>query len=410
MAPTVRSSSSNGEDNTPTVTVSKPAGLALDDLLLAFQSSDADGTLAAMSAPSGFAEIASQAPTPGTNIPAMKVWRKVATSIDVSASTFAFPDNTGANCSVVLTAITAGTYDSTNLTTTPTFDTQGDAVGTSITAPSVTGSDGALLLCGFGPDTGGTLRSFSSGPAGMTLVEQSTAGTSNYTRIGLYSLALAADGATGDKSATLSASPNGWVGVSLLVLPASGGGTGPTTETFGNVADGGTDVTSSSTTKISISSASPPSSTGTLQTGHAHVWVDGSSSNTRLVVYADNGSNAPGTLLAVSDEVVVSGTTEAQRDYTFSGAAQIAIVSGTTYWLGIMWSDPGTPNVVHSRGGVTNSRWERSASAAPTWTYPNAPDPFGTLEGPFTGPTEVWVDYLVPGSGPEGGRFMFAAA
>lgn len=408
MAATVRSVTSNGEENTPTVSVSKPAGLTAGDLMLAFQLSDADGTLGSMLAPSGFVEIGSQAPTAGTNIPAMKVWRKVATSTDAAASTFDFPDNTGSNCSVVLAAITEGTYDTTTPTSTPAFVTQGDASSSSVTAPSITGSTGALLLCGFGPDTGGTVRTFSSGPAGMTLVEQSAAGTASYTRLGVYSQVLAADGSTGVKTATLSATPAGFTSVSLQVLPASGGG-GDTAETFGNIADGGTDVTQSSTTKISISSASPPSGSGTLDAGHAHVWVSGGSSNTRLVVYADNGSGAPGARLAVSDEVVVTGTTEAQRDYTFSGTDRIAIVSGTTYWLGIMWSDPGAPNVVHSRGGIDATRWERSASAAPTWTYPNAPNPFGTPEGPFTGPTEVWVGYLVP-TGPEGGRFMISSA
>lgn len=187
-----------------------------------------------------------------------------------------------------------------------------------------------------------------------------------------------------------------------------GGGEPGTTETFGNIADGGVDQTTSSTTKISISQATA-TGTGTLVTGHARVWVSGGSSNTRLVVYADNGADAPGVRLAISDDLAVTGTTEAQRDYTFSGINQISITPGT-YWLGVMWSDPGTPNVVHSRGGIDNVRWERSANVAPTWTYPNAPDSFGTPEGPFTGPTEVWVDYLVPSDGAEPGRFMFAAA
>lgn len=224
MAPTVRSVSSGGGDNAVTVAPAKPSGLAVGDLLLAFQESDADGDLASMTAPSGFTALgAGVTPNGSTNIPACKLWRKVATSTDVAASTFSFPDAGGANCSVVLVAITAGTFDATTPTGTPVFSSQGNASGTSITAPAVSpGVVGALLLTGHMPDTGGTLRSFSAAPSGMTLVAESTAGSSTYTRIGVYSQTLASTAATGTKAATLSGTMNGWGTVSVLVNPLSG--------------------------------------------------------------------------------------------------------------------------------------------------------------------------------------------
>jgi len=232
--PVVRSASSGGEDNSPTVTVTKPSGLAVGDYLLAFHESDADGGLASMSAPAGFAELSSQAPDPGTNIPAGKVWGKVADASDVAASTFAFPDATGANCSVVLLAIQEGTFDPEDPTSTPVWASQGDAAGTNITAPTTTGVLDGLLLTGHMADTGGTVRTFSTAPSGMTLTHQSAAGTSTYTRIAVYQESLSASGATGTRSAVLSASPNGWIATSLVVNPApsAGGGTAQRTAGF----------------------------------------------------------------------------------------------------------------------------------------------------------------------------------
>lgn len=219
-APVVRSAASDAEGNTPTVTVTKPAGLAVGDYLLAFQESDADGGLAVMSAPGGFVELSTQAPTPGTNIPAGKVWGKVADAADAAAASFAFPDNTGSNSTVVLLAIQAGTYDPVTPVSTPVWATQGDAANANITAPSITGAAGGLLLTAHMPDTGGTTRSFSSGPAGMTLTHQSVAGGSTYTRIAVYQQALDSAAATGTKTAVLSASPTGWIATAMVVNPA----------------------------------------------------------------------------------------------------------------------------------------------------------------------------------------------
>jgi hypothetical protein len=222
MTPTIRSFTSGGGDNPTTVSVSKPSGLTAGDLMLGLQVADADAVMANMTAPSGFVNIGQQTPTAGVNIPAFKVWRKVADAADVSASTFAFPDGGDSHCSVVLLTVTIGTFNTTDFTSTPAFSTQGDASASSMDAPSITGQAGALLLCVFGPDTGGTVRTFSSGPSGMTLVAQSAAGSATYTRLGVYSQVLASGGATGTKTAGLSGTPDGWTAGSMLVLPPSG--------------------------------------------------------------------------------------------------------------------------------------------------------------------------------------------
>lgn len=220
LGPVVRSVTSAGEANTPDVSVAKPAGLAVGDYLLAFQMSDADGTLAAMTAPSGFTQLGSQAPTQATNIPPGKVWGKVAVQADVDATTFAFPDSTGAHSTVVLVAIQTGTYDTTTPTSTPAWNTQGTSTDANVIAPSITGVVDALLMTGYMPDTGGVVRTFSSGPAGMTLTHQSAAGNSTYTRIGVYQQKLTAAGATGTKTTVLSGSPDGWAATALQINPA----------------------------------------------------------------------------------------------------------------------------------------------------------------------------------------------
>lgn len=182
-----------------------------------------------------------------------------------------------------------------------------------------------------------------------------------------------------------------------VVERASDGSTaGTVPHTVGKETDGASS-TASSATKITVSTATPAFS-GTLTGGHSRVWLSvAGSSRTKLVVYSDS-AGAPGTLLATSDEVTVTATAEAVVNYIFSGVNRITLTSGTPIWLGLMWEDPGTPSVTHSRDSTASTRWERSASAAPTWTYPSAPSSFGTPEGPFSGPSDVWLDFETVGT------------
>lgn len=92
-----------------------------------------------------------------------------------------------------------------------------------------------------------------------------------------------------------------------------------------------------------------PSSNGKVTAGTARVWLSTTGlSSSNLVIYADN-AGSPDALLAVSDLVAISNTSEQAIDYTFSGANQITVASGTPYWVGVHFSDPGVANFTISR-------------------------------------------------------------
>jgi hypothetical protein len=138
---------------------------------------------------------------------------------------------------------------------------------------------------------------------------------------------------------------------------------------------------SASTDKTSVSTFTAAAS-GTLTGGHARAWLSATgTATTKVVVYSDS-SGAPGTRLASSNPVTITQTSEALVDYTFSGADQIAITSGTVYWVGLAWVDPGTVSLNISRDATASGRQETS-------TY--APTTFGTPTA-LTGPIDVYVD------------------
>lgn len=178
----------------------------------------------------------------------------------------------------------------------------------------------------------------------------------------------------------------------------AGGGTGSAT-TLGNgvAGTGGAETTLSSADKMVASSATATAS-GTLTSGHFRAWLDAAGSTlSKMVVYADS-SGVPGAKLATSDELTITATAESVRDYTFSGANQIAITSGTTYWVGAAWDDPGTPSLTFSRDAQSSKRVESTA------TYGTPPDPWGTVSGTFAGPVDAWVDVVAgTGAGTGGG-------
>jgi hypothetical protein len=166
-------------------------------------------------------------------------------------------------------------------------------------------------------------------------------------------------------------------------------------QTFGKTFDGASS-SASSADKTSVSSAAPASS-GTVTQGSARVWLSATGSTTvNCVIYANSGG-APGALLATSNSVTLTATAEAQVDFTFSGANQIAIASGTTYWIGVSWQDPGTPSLNLSRDATASGRQEASAYL---------PNPFGTPTA-LTGPVDVFITYELPGTGDNGDFFAF---
>lgn len=90
----------------PTATVTKPAGLASGMILIAFHSADF-GSLADMGTPTGGATwlpLGDMA-NGGTNTLKTKVWWKVTTATDVSASNYGFTQNSGADGVITLALI-----------------------------------------------------------------------------------------------------------------------------------------------------------------------------------------------------------------------------------------------------------------------------------------------------------------
>lgn len=120
-------------------------------------------------------------------------------------------------------------------------------------------------------------------------------------------------------------------------------------QTFGQTADNSS-VQTNSTDRKYVYSASP-SSSGTVTGGVARVWIPTSGTSlSHLVIYADGFG--PTNLLAVSDEQTISNRTEQAITYTFSGANQITLTAGTTYWIGEHHSDPGSTNFTYSRANI----------------------------------------------------------
>jgi len=113
------------------------------------------------------------------------------------------------------------------------------------------------------------------------------------------------------------------------------------TWTVGNTANGGNTLTNSAD-RIRVSAGTAPVN-GYLKVGKARLSVDATAStNTKMVVFDSDGtSGAPGTRLAVSDEVNISNSSEAEISFTFSDPNQIYMTVGHIYWIGVAFQDPG---------------------------------------------------------------------
>jgi hypothetical protein len=161
--------------------------------------------------------------------------------------------------------------------------------------------------------------------------------------------------------------------------------------TFGKTT-AGSSFSASTAPRVWASTASP-ASTGVVQGGTARIWLDASgSTSVKMALYADS-SGAPGALLAESDAVTVTSTTEGDQAFTFSGANQVTVTSGVSYWIAVAWNDPGTPSLNVSRDGTATSRREQTVAS-----WPTLPDPFGTPTANNTGPIAASITYT-PGGG-----------
>jgi hypothetical protein len=170
---------------------------------------------------------------------------------------------------------------------------------------------------------------------------------------------------------------------SATTNPGGGGGTSTVGQTANST---GSSVSSSNKTVVSKFTAG---SSGTLTAGHARLSLSAAgSASTCLVVYAD-AAGVPGARLAQSSLVSVTSTTETLVNYVFTGAAQVAIASGTSYWIGPSWQDPGTINVAYSRAATASQ-----VQAVNTF----APTTFGTGTA-SSGPVDAYIDIGGGGSG-----------
>lgn len=196
-----------------------------------------------------------------------------------------------------------------------------------------------------------------------------------------------------DPFGTISGTLTGPIDAWLIATTGTPGGGGSSTTSFGKQTDGASN-SASSTDKMAVSLFAA-TATGTLTAGHARAWMSATgSTSTRMVVVSDV-AGVPTTVLAVSDALTVSATTEGLRDYTFSGGNQITIASGTSYWLGLAWDDPGTPSLTLSRDGTSGLRIETSAHTFP----PTQGGAFGTPAAAQAGPIDVYVDVSSSSSG-----------
>lgn len=210
MPVTFRSASQFNGETTTVCVVNRPTGTVSGDLLIAIHGSDRDGTAAAMTAPAGWT-LAGQSSQ--TNAGFLKIWWKIAGGSE--PSTYTFPDSTASDAALIVLCFQGGTFDAASPFAVAATFGGSNTSSTSHVAPSVAGvDDGELVTAYFGgTGTNGT-RTYSP-PSGMT--ERGDVG-GGWVVAAAYTLDLAADGATGTKTATCSASVAS-VTASLVIAP-----------------------------------------------------------------------------------------------------------------------------------------------------------------------------------------------
>ncbi len=160
--------------------------------------------------------------------------------------------------------------------------------------------------------------------------------------------------------------------------------------TFGKTTDGTSASGSTSTaTKVAVSRA-VPAQTGPVTTGHAQMSFS-AANNVRFAIYADAVDGlGPGTPLAVSDVVSLSGAM-AWRTFTFSGANLITVTAGTPYWIGPAWQSGPTTTYQRDAESATDVTTMRRESGTSSWTWPD-PTPSSWNAGQV-GPMAAYVTY-----------------
>lgn len=196
VATGVRSSSGAG-----TVTINKPTGLQVGDLMVASFASGSTNAVA-WTQLSGWTEVLDS----GTDRPCMGIQWKVATSADVSASNFTFQSSSGgANYNGVICAYRGAAFDVAGTAT--------RANGSSVTVSAISVSEASSILLGFFFADGNN-KTVSSAPSGMT---QLALNSIENPTTAAYSQNVEA-GSSGTKSITFSG--NNAAGVLCSIKPA----------------------------------------------------------------------------------------------------------------------------------------------------------------------------------------------
>ena len=108
--------------------------------------------------------------------------------------------------------------------------------------------------------------------------------------------------------------------------------------------------------------------TGTLTSMSVYVTTGASGAKGKLILWADNGSNLPGSRLAVSAGIALSG---AAGYKTATGMSQ-SVVSGTKYWLSCLGGGSGYPSLGNDypNSGFQLIRKDSMSYASPPTTFP----------------------------------------
>lgn len=156
--------------------------------------------------------------------------------------------------------------------------------------------------------------------------------------------------------------------------------------TFGST----TAFSSSSSSSVDRRVASPatPATSGIVLSIFYRCRLDATGScRSKGLIYSDN-AGSPDQLLAITDEVTFTNTTNEWIQGRFTGINNIKITSGTQYWIGFIQEDPGVPNVVRIQStGTVN------AQASDTDTYATGPTTPWGVPTLLTGPLSVYVLY-----------------
>lgn len=193
-----------------------------------------------------------------------------------------------------------------------------------------------------------------------------------------------------------------YIGIPLLILSIvfstffffKGSGDTPITfaaiQTFGQTSNNASTQTNSSDRKY-VNPATAGAS-GLVVSGVARIWNGGTvDSSSNLVIYTNISGNCATTetLLAVSDTFTITTAmnSEAARSYTFSGANQIAVVSGTSYCIGVHFSDPGTGNISISRANTV------APVRSDFDTYSDGPTATCSCTTSSNGPLDLYIEF-----------------